>query len=349
MTSSPPTPKLHVPASLGERWGEGETADAVAAALKAAGGASVSGEVLCRGQGLTRTAIWKAVRQLRREGYTIGASRRVGYRLAAEPDAILPRTIREGLGTRALGSSAVCFRKTCSTNDAGLRLAELRAPEGLVVTAEEQTGGRGRLGRSWHSPAGAGLWFSVILRPNLPVSGAQALTFLGAVSTAYAIRAMYGIPVALKWPNDIMLEGRKLGGVLTELAAESDLIRHAVVGVGLNVNVTRPGFPAAIRDTAASLRTIMRRRIPRVPLLRRILLEMDRRYAELVSSGSGAALVAEWRELTPMIGSIIRVSHFGHVREGTVAGVDPDGALLLRSPSGVVDRLLAGDVTVLRR
>jgi len=349
MTATAPIPKFHVPAFLGERRGEGETADAVAIALKAAPGAIVSGERLCRSLGLTRTAIWKAVRQLRAEGYTIGASRRVGYRLAGEPDALLPRTIREGLGTRALGSGATCFRKTRSTNDAGLRLAELRAPEGWVVTADEQTGGKGRLGRSWYSPQGGGLWFSVILRPNLPVSGAQALTFLGAVSTAHAIRALYGVPVALKWPNDIVHGGKKLGGVLTELAAESDQIKHAVVGVGLNVNVARHGFPAAIRDTAASLRTIMRRNIPLVPLLRRILVEMDRRYAELVSRGNGAALVAEWRELTPMIGSIVRVSHFGHVREGTVAGVDPDGALLLRSPSGVVDRLLAGDVTILRR
>jgi len=340
---------LRIPASLGTRWRSSETADAVAAALKTAGGSIVSGERLCRSLGLTRTAIWKAVRQLVREGYEIRASRRVGYRLVAEPDSILPRTVREGPGKRIVGSTAVCFRKTSSTNAAGLILAGMGAPEGLLITAEEQTGGRGRMGRSWHSPAGGGLWFSVVLRPKLPVLAAQALTFLGAVSTAHAIRTLYGVPVALKWPNDIVHGGRKLGGVLTDLAAESDLIRHAVVGVGLNVNIPRSGFPAGLRETATSLLAILRRRVPRVPLLRRILAEMDRRYAEMVSSGNSAALVAEWRELTPMIGSIVRVSHLGHVREGTVSGVDPDGALLLRSPSGVVDRLLAGDVTIMRR
>jgi BirA family biotin operon repressor/biotin-[acetyl-CoA-carboxylase] ligase len=321
----------------------------VAASLKSAGGGFVSGERLCRALDVTRTAIWKAVRQLEREGYKVSASRRLGYRLLDEPDALLPRIIREGLRTRIIGTSLVCFKKTGSTNDAALHLAVRNCPDGCLVTAESQTAGRGRLGRGWHSPSGDGLWFSVVLRPSLPVSGAQALTFLGAVSAAHAIRALHGVPAALKWPNDVVLGGRKLGGVLTELSAESDLIRHAVVGVGINVNLSTADFPPGVRETATSVRIALKREVPRVPLLRRILEEMDRRYVALREKGDAAALTAEWRELTPMIGRIVRVSHFGHVREGTVAGVDPDGALLLRSPSGVVERVLAGDVTILRR
>jgi len=337
---------LPVPRRFGALWRTGGTSDGVAALLGEAGRKFVSGERICRRLGLSRTAVWKAVRQLKSEGYRIEAARRSGYRVLETPDALLPRLVREGLRTQTVGSGIVCFRRATSTNDIGIYLAEHGCPDGLVVTAEVQSGGRGRLGRTWHSPAGTGLLFSVVLRPGLPLSGAQVLTFLGAVSAAKAIRALFRVPVALKWPNDLVLEGKKMGGVLTELSAESDLIRHAVIGIGINVNLPGREFPGPIRGTAVSVMEAAGRPVARVPLLRRILEEMDRRYAEL-GAGSGR-LVDEWRALTPMIGRIVRVSHPSRVREGTVTGVDADGALLLRTPAGTVERLLAGDVTILR-
>ncbi len=339
--------KVSIPSRFGQRWGEGETADSVARLLQAAGHKFVSGERICRKLKVSRTAVWKAVRQLKREGYTIEASRRTGYRLRGVPDVLLPRIIQDGLRASVLGSSLISFRRASSTNDIGLYLAARGCPDGCVVTAETQWGGRGRLGRRWHSPPEMGLWFSSILRPPLPVSGAQVLTFLGAVAAARAIRALLHVPVVLRWPNDLVLGKKKLGGVLVELTAEFDLIRHVVLGVGLNVNFMPRDFPEPLRATATSLREILGRPVARAPLLRRVLEEMDRRYAELRMEGSTASLVDEWRALTHQIGQIVRVSHLSQVREGTVMGVDSDGALLLRSPAGTVDRLLAGDVTIL--
>src|SRR6185436_500673 len=211
-------------------------------------------------------------------GYTITASPRLGYRLSGEPDVPLPRLIRRGLRTRVIGSEIHAARRVTSTNDLALAFAERGCPDGTVVIAESQSGGRGRLGRSWHSPSGAGLWLSVVLRPRLTSSGAQALTFLGAVAAAQAVRALHGLPVVLKWPNDLYLNGRKLGGVLTELSAEADLIRHAVIGVGLNVNVPAGAFPRDLRETATSIEAASST-VARLPLLRRMLEEMDARYA----------------------------------------------------------------------
>lgn len=245
-----------------------------------------------------------------------------------------------------IGRPLVRLVRTGSTNDVVLDRAARGAAEGLVVTAEEQTRGRGRRGRRWHSPRGAGLWCSVLLRPDLPVASAQALTFLGAVAAARGLRAGRGPAVVLKWPNDLMVDGRKLGGVLTELKAEGGVIRHAVVGIGLNVNLARRAFPPDLRETATSVSIERGCRVARGPLLARILAEMDARYGALRRRGP-AALVAEARALMPMAGRIVRVQAHDRIVEGTARGLDDDGALLIRLPSGSVERLLAGDVTVL--
>lgn len=336
-----------MPSRTAVRWGGEPTADTVADLLSARPGAYVSGETVRRRLKLTRSAVWKAVGRLKREGYAIVSSPHLGYRLDGEPDAPLPRIIRRGLASGVIGSAIQAYARASSTNDLALALAEQGCPEGTVVVADAQWGGRGRVGRHWHSPAGAGLWVSVVLRPRLPASGAQALTFLGAVAAARAVRALHGLPVTLKWPNDLFLAGRKFGGVLTELSAESDLIRHAVIGVGINVNLPQAEFPADLRAIATSVSAQAGSPVLRVPLLRRLLEEMDARYAAL-QQGGPTALVDEARELTPMIGTIVRVQHLKHVHEGTVVGMDPDGALLLRSAAGTVERLLAGDVSILR-
>jgi BirA family biotin operon repressor/biotin-[acetyl-CoA-carboxylase] ligase len=262
-------------------------------------------------------------------------------------DAPTAQRIRRGLGSRVVGSVFVSLRRASSTNDVALDLAARGCPDGLVVAAETQWAGRGRRRRAWHSPAGSGLWFSVVLRPACPVAEAQALTFLGAVAAARAVQALYGVCAGLKWPNDLAVGGRKLGGVLAEVEAEGRVIRHAVVGVGVNVNIDRAGFPPALRGTATSLREILGAGVSRVKLLQRILEELDQRYLILRRDGTGP-LVAEAGALCPMGGTIIRAQHRGRVLEGTVTGLDEDGALLVRLLSGPVVRLLAGEVTILR-
>jgi BirA family biotin operon repressor/biotin-[acetyl-CoA-carboxylase] ligase len=262
-------------------------------------------------------------------------------------DAPNDSRIRRGLGTRVVGQAVVALKRASSTNDVALHLASNGCPDGLVVTAESQWAGRGRMRRAWHSPPGAGLWFSVVLRPGGSIAEAQALTFLGAVAAAVSIRSLHGLPVALKWPNDLMLGGRKVGGVLAELAAGGAHIRHAVVGIGINANLLSRDFPPALRETAISLREALGRRVARVPLLRRILEELDRRYLALRRDGPGP-LIGEAGGLMPMSGSIVRAQQQGRVLEGTVTGLDDDGALLVRLFSGSIVRLRAGEVQVLR-
>ncbi|MEK7475576.1 MAG: biotin--[acetyl-CoA-carboxylase] ligase [Candidatus Coatesbacteria bacterium] len=268
-------------------------------------------------------------------------------RTAAPRDALTAPRIRAGLRTRVVGSTVVSLRRASSTNDVALHLAARGCPDGLVVAAEAQWAGRGRLQRAWHSPAGAGIWCSIVLRPECTVAEAQALTFLGAVAAARAIRALHDLPVALKWPNDLVLGALKLGGVLAELEAEGTVIRHAVVGIGLNVNLAQSEFPAPLRATATSVRATLGARVDRAALLCRVLEELDRRYAVLRSEGPGS-LVAEAGGLMPMAGSIIRARDHARVLEGTVTGLDDDGALLVRLLSGSVVRLNAGEVTILR-
>ena len=265
----------------------------------------------------------------------------------AGADPLLSDRLREGLNTRLIGARVDAFREAGSTNDLALALAAEGCPDGTVVSADTQVGGRGRLGRAWIAPPDSGIQVSVVLRPPLSPAGAQALTFLGGVAAAAAIRALHGLPVTLKWPNDLYLDGRKLGGVLTELAAESDLIRHAVIGVGINVNLDPATLPDPLPGTATSLSAALGHTVDRLPLLRRLLQELDARYLILRAAGPGA-LMDEARSLTPMIGRIVRIQHLGQGREGTVVGMDPDGALLLRGESGTVERLLAGDVSILR-
>lgn len=268
-------------------------------------------------------------------------------RIRPAADAPLPDRVRRGMKSLIVGSSHLAYGRVSSTNDLALILAREGCPDGLVITAEEQWAGRGRLGRSWHSPAGAGLWVSIVLRPDLPIARAQALTFLGAVAAASALRARHRMAVHLKWPNDLLLHGRKLGGVLVESGAEGPLIRYAVIGIGLNVNLPQADFPPALRDISTSVSAGTGRRANRAALLRRLLEEIDRRYAALRKDGP-TPLIREARSLMDMWGRIVRVQTPDGVREGTVRGMDDDGALLIRLPSGSVERLLAGDVGILR-
>jgi BirA family biotin operon repressor/biotin-[acetyl-CoA-carboxylase] ligase len=272
------------------------------------------------------------------------------WRSTPPADTPTARTIRTGLRTRTIARNVISLRRATSTSAVAMALAADGCPDGTVVTADEQTRGRGRLGRSWHSPAGAGLWFSVVLRPDLPLSRAQVLTFLGAVAVARALRDLHGIPARLKWPNDVVAGGRKLAGVLTEVAGEQGLVRHVVVGVGINVLIPAALMPGALREEAGSVADFAggaASGVARVPILRRVLEEMDSRYRACGRDG-GAALVREWRSLTHMNGTIVRLRHMARTWEGTVVGVDPDGSLLLRMASGVTHHFVAGDVTVLR-
>jgi BirA family biotin operon repressor/biotin-[acetyl-CoA-carboxylase] ligase len=319
----------------------------ILAALREAGVNPVSGEELARRLGVSRAAVWAHIRELRALGYDIQASPHLGYRLLGAPDLLHGDDLLARLGPRhVLGRDIRVFRETTSTSDVVEKLARDGVAEGVVVFAETQTAGRGRLGRTWVSPAGKGLWFSVLLRPALRPPEATRLTIAAAVAVARAVRAQTGLVPEVKWPNDLLLRGRKFGGLLTELSGEQDRIRHIVLGVGLDVNLTAADLPCDLRRLATSLRLELGRPVPRAELAVAVLRELDAAYAQVTGAGF-SPLAEEWESLCTTLGRTIEVALGPRRVRGRAEALDADGALLLRTEHGHLERITGGDVTVL--
>ncbi|NVM56618.1 MAG: biotin--[acetyl-CoA-carboxylase] ligase [Desulfobacterales bacterium] len=255
-----------------------------------------------------------------------------------------PQAIREGLKTRWLGQRAIyCFDVVESTNTEASSLARQGAAEGTIVFAEAQSTGRGRLGRSWISPRGTGLYLSVILRPQSPREWGPRLTLTAGVAVASAIHEEAGIRPGLKWPNDIMITNRKVGGILTEASFEGKRIGLAIVGVGINVNTDREDFPMPIRNLATSLRLSMGKAISRVALLQGSLHQLEQWY-ELFCKGSFGTILQAWRQYETILGSLVEVQLPESTLLGVAEDLDSDGTLLVRDERGRLHRIIAGDV-----
>ncbi len=305
--------------------------------------AYVSGSALARRLGVSRPAIWKQMQVLREEGYDIEARRRLGYHLRSAPDRVCPDDLP---GTSVMGGRILCFDAVDSTNNKVKELAQEGAPEGTVVVAERQGAGRGRRGRGWFSPPG-GIYFSVLLRPRLTPEDLPRVTLMSAVAVARALRDATGLDVKIKWPNDLLLEGRKLAGILTEMSAEADSIGFLVVGVGVNANVDRSAYPPDLQEGVASLAASLGRPVERSLLLVSMLEAFDRLYRELLDGGF-ASILEEWKNLSSTLGSSVCVSTVEGCYEGTAVEVEPDGALLVRGGDGSERLFHSGQVEHLK-
>jgi BirA family biotin operon repressor/biotin-[acetyl-CoA-carboxylase] ligase len=306
----------------------------------------VSGEQLSRNLGVSRTAVWKRIAALRNAGYGIEALPSQGYRLLTRPDLLSVDQLLAGLPANGVvGQRIVCLDEAGSTNLEAFRLAESGAVEGTVVLADRQTAGKGRLGRQWVSPGGVNLYLSVILRPVLPPYEAPQLTFLSAVAVARTIEEQTGLKPAIKWPNDLLLDKRKVAGLLNEMSAETDRVAFVILGVGVNLNMTADQFPTDLRTPATSLALASGRPVPRVPFAVRLLTALDEEYARFRSSGFGPVR-DEWARRCNAFGRQVSVQVGTQIIQGPFAGIDHDGALLLTLPDGRLERILSGDVTV---
>ncbi len=307
---------------------------------------SVSGAELAGRLGISRAAIWARIEDLRKLGYEIEASPHHGYRLRHSPDLLLADDLASRLGDGCVvGREIHVFKETASTNDVVERLARDGAKEGVVVFAESQTKGRGRLGRKWHSPAGQGLYFSVLLRPKLRPVEATQLTVVAATALVRAIEAATTVRPVIKWPNDLLVGGRKIAGVLTELSAELDTIKHLILGIGLDVNQTAKDFAPEIREVATSLRIAGGESVSRPELATRILRELDRDYARICGGGF-EGLADEWEARCTTIGQNVAIRIGERILKGRAESLDADGALLIRTQHGRLERIIGGDVTV---
>ncbi len=307
--------------------------------LKQADGGYISGEELSRSLRVSRAAIWKCVEELRAEGYVIEAASRNGYRLTSCPDKLLAEEVQSGLGTKKFGCYVHHFETTTSTMDEAFRLGLDGAPEGTVVVAEAQTRGRGRLGRTWASPKGKGICFSVILRPSCSAADAARLTLAAAVAVSEAVEKVTGLVSGIKWPNDLLVSGKKVCGILTELRAEVDRVQFVVVGIGVNVN----SLPSQAVPGAISIREVKGVPFSRVVLLQEILRSIERRYLALAQEGY-APVFEEWRARSVTLGSSVRFIEREVEFEGKAVELSDDGGLVVELDSGQRVKRMAGDV-----
>lgn len=307
------------------------------------GGAWCSGAEIARRVGVSRTAVWKKIEQLRERGYAIEAVAGRGYRLLGGPDRLLASEILPHLTSTRIGAEIVHREEVDSTNVLAADLAREGAAEGTVVVAEAQTAGRGRLGRSWASPSHLNAYLSVILRPAVAPAEITSLSLVAAIAVAEAILAVTGLRAGIKWPNDVLLGQRKVAGILTEMDAEADRVRFLVLGIGVNLNATTRDFPSDLRRKASSLRIAARRRIDRAAFTGALLSALEARYDAFLAGGF-AALREVYDGYHCLPGRRVRVEGGGSPR-GVVRGVAPDGALLVETPEGLV-RVSAGEVTL---
>jgi BirA family biotin operon repressor/biotin-[acetyl-CoA-carboxylase] ligase len=260
-------------------------------------------------------------------------------------DFLSPDVIKNKLRTKFIGKEIRYFDETGSTNDIAKELARKDASEGLLVLAETQTSGRGRLGRIWQSPPG-GIWLSLMLRPKLTPQEAPKLTFVGAIAVATAIRNL-GLDAKIKWPNDVLVNSRKICGILTEMEAEMDVLHYVVVGIGINANFDRNNLPEDIQQTATTLKSELNSTISRNAFISQLLNEFEQSYLLFLEKGF-PPILNEWKKLSCILGEAVHVYIGDKIIDGTAIDVDQSGALMLKLDNGSIEKIFSGDVSVRR-
>jgi BirA family biotin operon repressor/biotin-[acetyl-CoA-carboxylase] ligase len=315
-------------------------------ALLRGGAEHVSGEEIGRRLGISRSAVWKHVRDLRGAGYRIVSCPRKGYGLRAAANAPFAAEVTPHLKTLTLGRRIDYRDVVDSTNRVAGDLARQGAPEGTVVVADAQTAGRGRMGRSWESPAGENLYFSVLLTPDVVPARVPQLALVAAVAVHEGLAACCPrIVAAIKWPNDILVDGRKVAGILCEASLEADRVHRVILGIGINVNGT--SLPRALRPVADTLRSAGGRDVSRPELLAAVLNRLEARYAGWLRDGSLSGCLGYFERHSALTGRLVTAETLAGVVRGTARGITPGGELTIETQGGELRRLLAGDVHLL--
>lgn len=304
----------------------------------------ISGEEIARKLSVSRTAVWKHIKELKAAGYTIESHSRNGYKLVEAPDLLLPSEVRSHLQTKWLGRELRYYKSVDSTNRVAKQFYDENMPEGSVAVSEEQTGGKGRLSRGWLSPKNKGIWFSVMLKPPFLPQEAPKCTLLAAVAIVKAIEKTTGIRCGIKWPNDILYDGRKLVGILTEMNAEMERIHYVVIGMGINVNVEPGDYPAELKDIGISLKMISGQPVSRILLFAEILQQLENLYETVCHLGFGTVF-EEWRKYSVTLGQEVNVIGVKETFSGKAVDIDETGALLVQCGDELVT-VLAGDVSI---
>jgi BirA family biotin operon repressor/biotin-[acetyl-CoA-carboxylase] ligase len=306
----------------------------------------VSGARIAREIGVSRSTVWRWINRLRELGVKVKGQPHTGYFLEKVPDILTPDMVRQRLKGSLFGKRVYHFFKVDSTNRVALELSHAGEPEGAVVLAEEQTAGRGRAGHTWHSERATGIYATIVLRPKLAPVQAPLLTMMAGLSARAAVQAQTGLDVDLKWPNDLLVNGKKVGGILTEMYAEPNQIRFVVVGIGLNISQEK--FPGELGSIATSLRAETGRSQSRLELLIRLLREFETDYNRFLAEGP-ASVIDRFTEVSSYArGKRVRITNGKDSFTGVTAGLGPEGLLQVQRDSGQIVTVIAGDVTEAR-
>ena len=303
----------------------------------------ISGARIAREIGVSRSTVWRWIERLREVGVRVKGRPHTGYFLESVPDILTPELLRQRLKGSLFGRRIYHFFKTDSTNRIGMELGYAGEPEGAVVLAEEQSAGRGRAGRAWHSERAAGIYVTLLLRPKISPVQALLLTMMAGLSAHAAIQAQTGLEADLKWPNDLMLNGKKLGGILTEMYADTSLVRFVIVGIGINVNQEK--FLPELGGIATSLRLATGKQQSRLELLARLLREFETDYNRFLREGARFVTERFSKASSYAVGKRVRVANGSESFTGITAGLAPEGLLQVQIEGGRVVTVIAGDVT----
>ncbi|ACT01099.1 biotin--[acetyl-CoA-carboxylase] ligase [Paenibacillus sp. JDR-2] len=297
-------------------------------------GAYVSGEMISQELGVSRTAVWKQIKKLESLGYIFEASRRLGYKLISSPDTLsIPKLIKE-LKSKVFGSAIEWHEAVDSTQNLAQKLAEEGAPEGTLVIAEQQHNGRGRMGRGWVSPQGKGIWMSMVLRPSVPIHFAPQLTLLTAVALCRSLRRITSLPIGIKWPNDLLIEGKKISGILLESTAEEERLRYVIAGIGISVNLEKTDYPEEMLEKVTSLRIANGGDgFDRITVITDFLQEWEQLYNLYLDKGF-APIITLWEALSVSLNKPARLITPQGTIDGVPIGLDASGALTVRKDDG---------------
>lgn len=304
----------------------------------------ISGQQLCEQFQVSRTAIWKVIDQLKKEGYQIEAVRNKGYRLIESPDVMSKAEIDSLVDTKWAGKNVIYYDETDSTNNRAKEGGNNKEPHGTLFVADMQMAGKGRRGRIWKSPSGSSIYMTILLYPDIPPVKAPQLTLIMAIAVAEGIREVTGLETKIKWPNDIVVNGKKICGILTEMSTEIDYINHVVIGIGINVNME--SFPEDIAKTATSLRIEAGKEFRRFELIAAIMEHFEKAYEAVCEAGSLEPIMEDYNRLLVNCGRRVRVLEPEHEYDALALGIDKTGELQVECEDGSRKSVFAGEVSV---
>ncbi|MEI3381334.1 MAG: biotin--[acetyl-CoA-carboxylase] ligase [Dorea sp.] len=304
----------------------------------------ISGQQLCEQFQVSRTAVWKVIDQLKKEGYQIEAVRNKGYRLIDSPDVMSKAEIESLMDTKWAGSNVVYYDEIDSTNNRAKEAGDNKAPQGTLFVADMQVAGKGRRGRVWQSPAGSSIYMTILLYPEISPLKAPQLTLVMAIAVAEGIKEVTGLDTKIKWPNDIVVNGRKICGILTEMSTEIDYINHVVIGAGINVN--QDDFPEDIRKTASSLKMELGKQVKRSELIAAIMKSFEKDYEIFVKTEDLSGLQELYNSMLVNLDRDVKVLEPGNEYEAHALGINKTGELIVRTAEGEEKEIYAGEVSV---